>query len=337
MIQLAGTLSLTLDDLLRAWMSTSDSAAAAKLLEEILVTHVLPVGRSVIRNRRYNPQQSADIESEVGVRILARLRSARSGVEPPIDDLRKYVMTVAFSACHGFQRRTYPERARLKNRIRYVADHDLRLAIWEQQDRNWVLGLRDQRGQPALTLVPPDRAMQGDELRDILLSMIIAAGGPVALDDAVSAAAEVLGIRDVAAVMLEDPADGAVGVDIRLTHKESLEWLWRELLQLPERQRAAILLNLRDDSGHGVIEMLPALGVASIRKIAAAVGMTAESFAALWRGLPLEDARIAELLGVSRQQVINLRKAGRFRLLRRMQKGNMGPVPVSYISKEAQL
>ena len=318
-------------------MSTSDSAAASKLLEEILVTHVLPLSRRVIRNRRYNPQQSADIESEVSLRILARLRLARSGVEPPIDDLRKYVMTVAFSACHGFQRRNYPERARLKNRIRYVAGHDPRLALWEQQDRNWVIGLRDQRGQPALTLVERDRPKQHDELRDILLSMINAFGGPMALDDAVSAVAEVLGIRDAATVILEDPVDRVVAVDIQLTHKQSLELLWGELLLLPERQRVAILLNLRDDSGHGVIEMLPALGIASIRKIAAAVGMTAETFATLWRGLPLEDARIAELLGVSRQQVINLRKAGRFRLLRRLQKGNMGPVPVSYINKEAQL
>jgi hypothetical protein len=44
----------------------------------------------------------------------------------------------------------------------------------------------------------------------------------------------------------------------------------------------------------------------------------AEEFANLWNELPLEDASIASLLGVTRQQVINLRKSARERLTRRM-------------------
>jgi hypothetical protein len=46
--------------------------------------------------------------------------------------------------------------------------------------------------------------------------------------------------------------------------------------------------------------------------------MTPESFAELWNDLPLEDAKIAELLGLTRQQVINARKSGRERLTRRL-------------------
>jgi len=46
--------------------------------------------------------------------------------------------------------------------------------------------------------------------------------------------------------------------------------------------------------------------------------MSAESFAEVWNDLPLEDARIAELLGLTRQQVINARKSGRERLARRL-------------------
>jgi hypothetical protein len=46
--------------------------------------------------------------------------------------------------------------------------------------------------------------------------------------------------------------------------------------------------------------------------------LTGEKFAAIWNELPLEDARIAELLGLTRQQVINARKSGRERLARRL-------------------
>ena len=43
-----------------------------------------------------------------------------------------------------------------------------------------------------------------------------------------------------------------------------------------------------------------------------------EKFAHLWKILPLQDALIAQLLGATRQQVINLRKAACDRLRRRL-------------------
>jgi predicted DNA-binding protein (UPF0251 family) len=48
--------------------------------------------------------------------------------------------------------------------------------------------------------------------------------------------------------------------------------------------------------------------------------LSTEELAALWNDLPLEDLRIAEMLGISRQQVINLRKSARHRLARRVMK-----------------
>jgi hypothetical protein len=79
------------------------------------------------------------------------------------------------------------------------------------------------------------------------------------------------------------------------------------------------LLNLKDPgTGAGCITLFPVTGIASVRQIAAALELTAEEFAAIWNELPLEDARIAELLGLTRQQVINARKSGRERLARRL-------------------
>ncbi len=46
--------------------------------------------------------------------------------------------------------------------------------------------------------------------------------------------------------------------------------------------------------------------------------MPLDKFTLLWNDLPLEDSSIAELLGATRQQVINLRKCARERLERRM-------------------
>jgi hypothetical protein len=79
-----------------------------------------------------------------------------------------------------------------------------------------------------------------------------------------------------------------------------------------------LLLNLKDASGRGCITLFPATGIASISQLASALEFNVETFAELWNELPLEDARVAELLKLSRQQVINARKSGRERLARRL-------------------
>jgi hypothetical protein len=104
----------------------------------------------------------------------------------------------------------------------------------------------------------------------------------------------------------------------RLEKRMFLQRLWEELQQLPRNQRAALLLNLKEGSGFGCITLFPATGIASAGQLAEALEMTAERLAELWNDLPLEDAKIAELLGLSRQQVINARKSGRERLARRL-------------------
>jgi uncharacterized protein len=55
-----------------------------------------------------------------------------------------------------------------------------------------------------------------------------------------------------------------------------------------------------------------------IREIANALELPHLEFAELWRDLPLHDARIAQLLGVQRQNVINMRRSARARLMRRL-------------------
>jgi hypothetical protein len=97
-----------------------------------------------------------------------------------------------------------------------------------------------------------------------------------------------------------------------------LRRLWEELQQLPLNQRAAFLPQLKDAEGRGRIALFPATGIATLRQLAEALEMRAERFAELWDELPLEDARIAELLGLTRKQLINARKWGRQRLARRL-------------------
>ena len=97
-----------------------------------------------------------------------------------------------------------------------------------------------------------------------------------------------------------------------------LQRTWEEVGELPAHQRAALLLNLRDETGRGCIALFVITGVATLAQLATALEMSGEQFAALWNDLPLEDLRVAALLGLTRQQVINARKSARERLARRL-------------------
>jgi len=123
---------------------------------------------------------------------------------------------------------------------------------------------------------------------------------------------------DAADELLAKEADPRASILSELKQRDQLRSLWDEIRELPARQCSALLLNLRDEQGRGVVALFPLTGTATMREIAEVLGMPAERFAELWNDLPLDDASIAELLGVTRQQVINLRKSGRERLSRRL-------------------
>ena len=161
---------------------------------------------------------------------------------------------------------------------------------------------------------------------DALAAVFNQLGGPVEFDELVSALAALLGVRVRPIESLPESEDAAALAPAavesdpawQIEKRIFLQRLWEELQLLPPNQRAALLLNLRDAGGSGCITLFPATGVAGLRQLADALGMSADDFARLWNELPLEDARIAELLGLTRQQVINARKSGRERLTRRL-------------------
>jgi hypothetical protein len=64
--------------------------------------------------------------------------------------------------------------------------------------------------------------------------------------------------------------------------------------------------------------LLPATGVATFEQIALTLEIPIAEFEQLWAQLPLDDLYLADYLGATRQQVINLRKTARERLLKRM-------------------
>jgi RNA polymerase sigma factor (sigma-70 family) len=296
-------------------------------LEALIVERVRPLAHRIVARFRPSPlrdEDAEDLESAIHLRAVRRLQQFAETPGDVIERLDDYVATIAYNVVHDFFRARYPERTRLKNRLRYLFAHDPDLAVWESEG-GAVCGLKSWRGRPPLidTDALIGSPLDADSPASGMRALFERSAAPLYLDDVVRLAAEAQGIADVrvveerheAATSEDDPESRAI---LRL----DVQALWREVRELPQRQRAALLLNLRDQAGHNALGLLVLTGVATLDEIAEAIGISTERLSVLWSGLPLDDLTTASMLGVTRQQVINLRKSAKERLARRLEKIN---------------
>jgi DNA-directed RNA polymerase specialized sigma24 family protein len=290
-------------------------------VERIVIDHVQPVIDRTLRGHR--PEEGREIASAIHVRVLRRLQQFPGG--DPIRNLADYVATVSHNTIYDDLRRRHPERTRLKNRLRYAVTHDPRLALWATTS-GMTCGLAPWSGRAPLRDVDSitndvTRAMRDQAAVGGALAAIFArAGGPLLLDDLVRVAMVVWEIADEPTLQLQDEAS-PVDAAARLESREAVEAVWQEIREFRQHHRVALLLNLRDPSGQNATALLVHLGIATRDEIAEQLGLTPAHLAEIWHELPLDDLTIASMLGVSRQQVINMRKAARQRLARKISPG----------------
>jgi len=308
-------------------------------LNEILVVHAEPIVRRIVRNRITNPDAAAkdteDLHGEIVLRLLTRLNEFRiHPEEKAIHDFANYVAVVTHNACNEYFRRKYPERSRLKKKLHYLLKHQAMFAIWESADGELLCGFQKWRDRKFPIRTEKFQQLKNDpqswksnvsvggELAEFVDRIFMFLQNPLLLEDLVGISATFLNVHDSSLEydpkLLEQFPDTPKEEESPADQIAYLTRLWSEIQQLPLRQRKALLLNLRDNANSNVISLFPHTGVASIREIANALEIAAPDFAAMWPDLPMEDARIAGLLNLTRQQVINLRKSARERLARRM-------------------
>lgn len=305
-----------------------ESGGAEVEIERLLVEVAAPLVHRIVarycRASAHVARDAGDMESTVNLRLLQKLRRVAGSPADAIQDLESYIATLTYNVVNDHLRRRYPERVRLKNRLRYTLTHDPRLALWSAP-RGMVAGLHAwSGGRVALTSVPLPPAEVTRPMRDrrhpaeALQALLEATGTPVELEALIDFMAELWNVVDLAPVEVEPLEKEWQNAPSQLERRELLAALWREIEQLRPMQRKALLLNLRDDDTVNVVALLVLTGTAKLDGIAAALEMSGDELVSIWNDLPLDDLRISLLLGVTRQQVINLRKSARERLRRRL-------------------
>ncbi len=253
------------------------------MLTALVFDHASPLIRKTVRRRLMtSPEQDReDVASDVVLDLVARLKRLKQGGDAPIERFSAYVAVAAHNGCDQYLRQRYPQRHRLKNRLRYLLSKMPNFAIWEDWEHGWICGRAVWRDRPPVPLNPELVARLGARDRppeQIVKSLFDQAGGPVEFDALTGLLAVFWGVRDAVSplesvehsMVSREPAADAV-----MVQKQSMEKLWREIQDLPPLQRAALLLNLRDTMGGSAAWMLPGAGIASVREIAELVGIPA--------------------------------------------------------------
>jgi RNA polymerase sigma factor (sigma-70 family) len=332
-----------IDLLLEPLLIETSEDRANELLSQLITVHAEPVIKGIIRfklrlnsHRETQRADADDLHQEVILQLVSQLQRFRKLPDGhPISDVRGMAAIIAHRTCSRWMRRQFPERHALKNRLNYLLTHQRGFGLWQENDGTLVAGFAvwEQQKKKAQLLdveklpnhIRALKSRKSQEVAEIVAAIFNYAGGPVEFDELVSAVAALQGISEQPAESLAEdeesglePAATEPNPEWKIEKRMFLQRLWEELQQLPLNQRAALLLNLKDASGRGCITLFPATGIATVRQIAEALEFSAERFAEVWNELPLEDTKIAELLNLTRQQVINARKSGRERLTRRL-------------------
>lgn len=337
----------TPNDLLREFVLASDEASDGAL-ETLYSQGIEPLAAAVIRhklrvslridNEDHLNQTGLDLLSAVKTALLPVLRRVRASKDgETVENLNGYVRAAALNAFRQFLRERYPVRLRLRNKVRYILTRRAGLAIWKDESGNSLCGraemtrsefprmsagdievLRDDLVESRVSHADPDDNSRILELIETIFERIEV---PLAFEDLVSILWAALGMREAQTVAdsdaeLEAAPSQERNVEHRLDDRLALERLWAKICGLPLRHRRALLLNLHDEKGDNLLAIFSTLGIASIRQIAAAIEYETEELAALWHELPLDDLTIAARMGLTRQQVINLRHSARASLRR---------------------
>ena len=330
--------------MLLRYLQSTDEDVFRGLESQLLCEEAAPIIRAVLKQKlRRAPlhegrcaQNLEDIHGTAVLEVLMRLRELkRNAATAVIDNFDAYVAAITYRVWSEYVRENEPWRAGLKRKLHYLLSREQAFAIWKDADEQWSCGLTSWRNRKNITqnsalrtllddppsCVPLREESGSKHLFEAVSAIFDSLKCPIRFDDLVGTVVSLSRTshsRIKAGNSRDDKRlDPHPNIAEDVERRILLQYAWTEIGKLPLRQRSALLLNLTDPLGRSVMSLLPATGIASLREIAEALGMSEEQLANIWYELPLDDRTIAGHLGATRQQIINLRKTARERLVRR--------------------
>jgi DNA-directed RNA polymerase specialized sigma24 family protein len=209
--------------LLDQWLRETNAERGRQQLEVLVARHAAPLVRRIVGFKLRTCGDSgahlphADVEDvcqNALYHLLARLERVKSGNgSAACRDFTAYAAVTAYNACNAYFRAKRPAWLSLSMKVRYVATHSPKFALWECAEGMDVCGFAANRGQKPLN----DRALLGracEALRGrvdasrlpvaaLMEQLLQAAGEPLVFESLVDAATELYGLQDERAYSLD--------------------------------------------------------------------------------------------------------------------------------------
>lgn len=269
-----------------------------------------------------NNQDALELVGDIQIALLSAIQRS-AGQVSEIADPNAYAARTAANSCYQYLRDRFPVRTQQTNKIRYLISHGKEFNLSQDATGQWVCSLSGKHERHGNNTTARD--LTRSRYKRVIYEFVAAHENPVGLETIVDAVMDRFEIRERTEMPLNtdperdsvgfDPPAYVVSPDLRLELVDRLRQTWSILLDLSPNHRKALLFNLRDGDDC-LITVLPLTGVASLSEIAESLEMPSGDLAELWRTLPWDDLKIADHLGITRQQVINLRYRARARLIR---------------------
>jgi DNA-directed RNA polymerase specialized sigma24 family protein len=336
--------------LLQAFLDEPDEAKSEEMLGELICKHAQPVIQHIILSKlnvsrgRWDAvewQDREDICNDVIIRLIRRLMRMKVGGTEVLDSFQGYVAVTTYNAVSSYFRRKYPDRSRLREKLRYLLSRHERFSLWQGEDKEWLCGFAEWHDQP---FSARDRMRQlqhdpsllglglhshewGNQTLRLVRAVFEFVRGAVVLEDLVDLVIGIPGVKSRTRRAEPDEKDPAIvaaaycaspGQNEIVERQKYLRQVWKEICELPMGQRMAMLLNLPDDDGVNITVHFASCSIATGREMADALTLSLEELSGLWEKLPLSDAEIGVRLGLTASKVVTLRQSARRRLLRRM-------------------
>lgn len=311
--------------------------AVRRAREKIFIEQIGPTVQAILRHkcgvgldmrdRRSDNLDALELYHDVMMRLWERMAWAGPGGEPDaIGDARAYAASVTRNAWSDHLRQQYPNRTRLKNRLRYYLNREAGFVLGVDATGEWLVTRVDEGCDGAMRTdddagaehprvaglrIGIDRlpaeampartfdTMRPDDWRQLLDAIFDHVRAPMTIDDLVAVCAALLDVRDGHAIRLDDARDALENLSSHpatephgiAQTRSMLRRLWVLVQRLAPDCRLAYLLNIPGPGkSRGDIEVLLRDGVATMGQIEASLALDDDAYRLLGRSLDGVDS-----------------------------------------------
>src|SRR5262245_44417556 len=262
-----------------------------RVISELIDIYADPIIKKVLNQRLnlyFNPQrkdrtqpEAEDLYQTIVLKLVTSIRNKNiDQASQNIEEIRNYIAKIAHNVCNDYLRMKYPERNRLKNRLRDLMKRHSGFSCWKAEDQllcgysSWAGGMEsskvamimrelEENENLADVLRTNGKELIKLELSDLVEELFDRCEGPIEIERLVHMIAGVQGVKDHQKESIDSSPfstlriANAPGRDHEeLETRELLRHLWMEVCRLPRNQRKTFALTSGAHTGESLLHTI---------------------------------------------------------------------------------